>query len=119
MVGYLNKLEEKAVIELKKKLQESLGKDFKNIILYGSKARGDFNAESDIDLLVIVENLDLNKKHNINDIVVDIQLEYELPISVHTRDLNYYKEQKMNSVNFFIKNIDNEGIAVWTSKRKK
>lgn len=112
MIGYLNELEEKAVIELKKKLKESLGENLKDIILYGSKARGDFYDGSDIDLLVVVENLDLNKKHDINDIVVDIQLEYELPISVHTRDLNYYKQQKMNSINFFIKNIDNEGIAV-------
>ena len=38
------------------RLKESLGTQLKRIVIYGSKARGDAGPESDLDVLVIVEN---------------------------------------------------------------
>jgi len=74
MLGYLNSLEEKAIGELKKKLTDMLADKLYKIILYGSKARGDYDRESDIDLLVVVNNLDLPTSEIISSIVYDIEL---------------------------------------------
>ena len=38
------------------RLKESLGTQLKRIVVYGSKARGDAGPESDLDVLVIVQN---------------------------------------------------------------
>jgi predicted nucleotidyltransferase len=50
----LKENEREALLELKSKLLQR----FPNIeiILYGSKARGDFNKESDIDLLILIDS---------------------------------------------------------------
>lgn len=50
----LKENEREALLELKSKLFQR----FPNIeiILYGSKARGDFNKESDIDLLILIDS---------------------------------------------------------------
>ena len=44
--------ERKALFELKKRLKEKFGDKLKKIILYGSKARGDSEPYSDIDVLI-------------------------------------------------------------------
>ena len=49
----LNKKEKQALRELKEKLTEKFPDV--DIILFGAKARGDFDPESDIDLLILIE----------------------------------------------------------------
>jgi predicted nucleotidyltransferase len=39
----------------KKEIEEILGKNFQNLILFGSYARGEESTESDIDLLVVLK----------------------------------------------------------------
>lgn len=112
MLGYLNEVEEKAVNELKEKLMQALGSKLKHMILYGSKARGDYNEDSDIDLLVVVDDLDLETDDVISEIANDIELEYELIISAHTRSAKHYQEQLNNRINLFMDNVRKEGIAV-------
>ena len=112
MLGYLNQVEEEAILKLKDSLQDFLGNRLVIFILYGSKARGDFDNDSDIDILLIVDNLDLDTKDNIRDIIVDVRLDYLLPFSVHINSREYYNQQIHNSINLYIKNIQREGIAV-------
>jgi predicted nucleotidyltransferase len=112
MLGYLNTIEEKAIDELKKRLADILADKLYKIILYGSKARGDYDKESDIDLLVVVNNLDLATSEIISSIVYDIELEYEFVISVHDYSTQYYSDQLKNSMNLFINAVNKEGIAV-------
>ncbi len=54
--------EKELLISLKERLLMILGKDIRKIVLFGSKARGDFDENSDIDLAIIVANLDRVKK---------------------------------------------------------
>lgn len=49
--------EERILIELKETLRGSLGEQMRGLILYGSRARGNHNEESDIDIAVIVGGL--------------------------------------------------------------
>jgi hypothetical protein len=112
MLGSLSNIEEQAVQELKKNLSESLGYKLNEVILYGSKARGDYNEFSDIDVLVIVNNLDASTSDMINSIAYEIELKYELNISTHDYSREYFDKQIDNSINLFMKNIINEGIFV-------
>ncbi len=60
---YLSEKEKKAVLVLKK---EVLKLDKKaELIIYGSKVRGDFDEESDIDILIILSNPSQELKYKI------------------------------------------------------
>lgn len=43
---------------LKREFSLAFGKRFKGLILFGSEARGDATPDSDIDFLVLIENMD-------------------------------------------------------------
>lgn len=90
MLGHLNHIEEEVITKFKKLLSQRLGDNLKNILLYGSKARGDYNYDSDIDILVVADTVNPDVKDIIRDIVLDIQLEYGLPIAVLIRSLEYF-----------------------------
>jgi predicted nucleotidyltransferase len=112
MVGYLNQVEEEAITKLKTLLIQKLGSSLKSVLLYGSKARGDYSNDSDIDILVVADTVTPNTKDVIRDTVLDVQLEYSLPISVHIRSLDYFTTQQNNRLNLFIHNVEREGIRV-------
>ena len=112
MIGYLNDTEEKAVKELKEKLIQFFGDRLKKMILYGSKARGDFYKESDIDLLIIVNDLDADAFDIITETTYKIELKYDLEISVSPYSTAYYQEHINNRINLFMHNIKVEGVAV-------
>jgi len=73
--------ENKILIELKDSLKELLGDHIVKLILYGSKARGDYADESDIDIAIIVQGLTRELKNQILDMVADIEMEYLIPLS--------------------------------------
>jgi len=84
-LSYLEENEKLALYELKFKF-ESLLWYKPTIILYGSKARGDFDTDSDIDVAVVVENLTKDIKEQILDIVVEIEIKI-LNTAVYTYSL--------------------------------
>ena len=65
--------------EFKKRLEEVYKDNLKEVILFGSAARGEFTGESDIDVLVILDNItnyeeELNKVFNVQR---EIERRYE------------------------------------------
>ena len=70
-----------AVEEFKRRLLAELPGQVKDIILFGSKARGDAHPGSDIDLLVIVERRTPEVDDIISDLTADTHLEKRIDIS--------------------------------------
>ena len=70
-----------ALKELKVSLKELLGDRLVKFMLYGSRARGDYEAESDIDVAIIVKGLTRELKNQILDKVAEIEFEYLTPLS--------------------------------------
>ncbi|MEA1870520.1 MAG: nucleotidyltransferase domain-containing protein, partial [Euryarchaeota archaeon] len=59
------------------------GEKIKKVILYGSYARGEATKDSDIDVLVVVDDsLDSEVRRSLSDIIFDILLEKGELISV-------------------------------------
>lgn len=89
------------------------GPSIKNIVMYGSFARGDFDDESDIDFAAIVEGERqvLQKKlEKVWDKASDIGLEYDAvvsPVVIPYEEFITYKEKLP-----YYRNIDKEGIIV-------
>jgi len=68
--------------ELKEILHNLPGCEKARMLLYGSRARGDFHEHADIDVAIIVEGLTGPLKRRILDLVADKELQYLTPLSV-------------------------------------
>ncbi len=79
--------------------------------LYGSYARGDFDEESDIDVMIIADISPENRsaaRENIFRLVYDINLNYNVLVSVMIQDKSTYDRYK-GSYPFYI-NVEKEGV---------
>jgi predicted nucleotidyltransferase len=63
-------------------IRERFPEDVLSVTLFGSKARGDANAESDIDLLVLVDEESREIRSELWRIASDVSLEYNVVLSV-------------------------------------
>lgn len=66
------------------------------IVLFGSRARGDFNEESDRDVLILVDKaeIDFNFKRKIRTALFKIQLRFGEAISTIIRNRSFWNELK-------------------------
>ncbi len=60
---------------LAKRFHEALGDRLKRVIVYGSRARGDYEPGSDLDVLVVVSRLDAPLKRQIQEIRYQVMWE--------------------------------------------
>jgi predicted nucleotidyltransferase len=67
---------EKILIDLKKSLKEIAGDRLIKMVLYGSRARGDYSEDSDTDVAIVVRGLSREMKHHMLSRVADIEFEY-------------------------------------------
>lgn len=73
--------EEKAALdELKRVLQERCG--VTSVVVYGSKARGDDSPDSDIDVMVVLEDYTPQIEAALDEAVYEINLAHDCLISV-------------------------------------
>jgi predicted nucleotidyltransferase len=94
--------------EFKNEIEKLYGKKLKNIILYGSWARGDATEESDIDLLIVLEDTIIPGKEidRMIDIITEVNLKYGVLLSVYPVSQEDYS--KLNSP--LLINVRREGI---------
>lgn len=82
------------------------------LILYGSYARRDYTAESDIDLLILVdkENITRNDKIKITYPLYDVELETGIVISPKVYSKKFWQQE--HKVTPFYENVNREGIVL-------
>ena len=102
----------KALIRMSKDLKDVYGEYLVKIVLYGSYARGEQTAESDVDIAVILKDGNTEKMHEeMTDIVVDYELDQGVTLSVIQIESEQFRE--WNKTLPFYQNIDQEGIVIW------
>ncbi len=103
--------ENKMLMELKDSLKRLLGDRIVGLILFGSRARGDYDNESDIDIAIIVHGLSRALKNQILNTVADIELKYITPISAivfSDEEFNHLKKRERR----IAIDIEREGIPL-------
>ncbi len=102
----INEIIKKFKIEIKKLYNDKL----KDVILYGSYARGEATEDSDIDLAIVIDdNIQPGREiDKMIDIITDIGLEYDILISVYPFSEEEYRTVKAP----ILMNIRKEGILV-------
>jgi len=104
----------KELLKLLKNNAENLGKiipNIKKIILFGSFARLKPHANSDVDLLFIIDKRFPNDFEIIYEFLYDLSLNYEwAPLIL---DVNHFKKLQEEK-GFFIREILEEGIIIYS-----
>lgn len=84
-----------------------------SVILYGSCAREENTDESDIDVMILVneeESMLKQYEDKITDIMVDLSLEFEVVVSLYLESMGSYKEKV--KVLPFLMNVERDGIRI-------
>lgn len=106
----LEKSEEKAIHKLIQKLRSRSLKLF-GVILYGSRARGEGEVDSDIDLLLILGSEDWDTRNLVSQIASRVSLESNVLISPHVISLTRWREMERAPFTFF-RNVFREGVPI-------
>ena len=101
--------------EFVKNVNEVLGNRIKKIILYGSYARGDYNKNSDIDIMILTDLTDeeiIKYRDKISDIAYDIEEANDFniwlsPLVKNIDRFNYWLE----ALPFYM-NVQKEGVIL-------
>lgn len=94
----INPIIEPIVREFKAALQVLYGERLQEVILYGSYARGDYDEESDIDLMVVLTDEEVNTYREIrqmSELETTFLLKYGLVISLLPTSVNRLNQSVM------------------------
>jgi len=110
--GHLTSNERSAIEQALQKVTAKFPAEVRFIALFGSKARGDFRPESDIDLLIIREGDDWQTRHTIRAPVYDAAIEHGIFISVWAIGWERFQSLPFRRPGLFA-NLCREAIELW------
>lgn len=116
-INNINLKEKQALKEYKDLLLKNLPNQIAQMILFGSKARGDSHKDSDIDVLVVTNWGQTDRKgwRKIVGGATDILLKFDdVLISPKIKT----KQEFQHSCSPLVQNIKKEGIRLWSPKQK-
>lgn len=82
-----------------------------SVILFGSKARGDYDAESDVDLLLVLPDVSLSLRDHVRDIAADVSLDYSTYLSTRVWSKAYFEEQTRIKTSLF-QEVKKDGVEL-------
>lgn len=95
-------------------LKNKFGSKIEGVILFGSKAKGDWHEDSDIDLLVLTRDQNKSLENKISDLAYDIELENNFPALL---SILVWSRKRFKSFNkpetSFVYNLKKEGLKLW------
>ena len=97
-------------------LREMYASHVRRIILYGSYARGDFSADSDIDIMILVDISDIEIKEYFDrlvEITYDFNMEHDLDIKPIAKNEAQFK--KWETEYPFYANVSREGVVLYAA----
>lgn len=109
--AHLSPAEADAIAELVDAAWRLLGRDLYELLLYGSRARGEGNEDSDIDLALIVSTEGRARRNEVYDAAFDIGLRHGVllaPTLIESERLDELRRRER----LFASELDRDGIPL-------
>lgn len=109
----MNEKERQIIFELKNRLTDDLSKHLKKLVLFGSRARGEETDDSDMDILAIVDEKNLEIEKRLEEIAYQVMWDNDFKPIISLKVLA--ESHFLNALNkgySFYRHIDKEGITV-------
>ena len=92
------------------------GSHLRQIILYGSYARGDYNSDSDVDVMILLDLSDIDIKgyrHQLSDMTFDFNMDHDLDIKPIAKSEEHYQKWVDNYP--FYANVNRDGVTLYAA----
>lgn len=107
-----NRFREQPIIEeFKRRIEHRFPGELVRLVVFGSQARGEGAADSDIDVLAVVHSQDWRLGDEIRDIGYELEIAHGLVLSIQVIGQRHYEELKARG-STFLTNVEREGLAV-------
>jgi len=103
--------ESAAINEYANRLAQALGREWVGLWLFGSKARGDFEPDSDIDILLVLRAIRPETRWQVWGLASDISLEYDILLNVHMIDAARWDDERRYRGTLW-REIDRDGVPL-------
>lgn len=107
----LTPVEREALRRFKTALEALLGDDLVSLRLFGSRARGEGTAESDLDVLVLVRAKDPASCRRIVEAALDVDLAHDVNLAPTILTVAEYELNRQYHTPFY-RNVEAEGRAL-------
>jgi predicted nucleotidyltransferase len=107
----LDQNDRQAIQILTERLAQTLSDQILSTTLFGSKARGDAGADSDIDILVIIRSEDWQTVRKIRQIGARVSLEQDVLFNMHIVDRAQWAEMERAQSTYW-RNVQRDGIKL-------
>jgi len=104
-----------AIKALRKELVSTLSDNVSKVVFFGSRRRGIFGPDSDIDLLIVLRQKTkelVDRVFEISNMIEEDVLHYEIPLTIHIITEDEYHRFK-ESKSPFILSIEREGMVIY------
>jgi predicted nucleotidyltransferase len=115
---HLTGQERAALSEFVARLREKYADEVVLVMLFGSKVRGDFDEESDLDVLVVVESDGWRFHQDVSFVGSRVSLDYDVNVSPKAVSQTLYRELCDWRTPFY-ENLRAEGVELWRSKESE
>lgn len=110
----LSQTEREAINAFVHELADRFNERILSVRLFGSRARGDAQSDSDVDIAVIVDEDDSELRKSIRHLATDVLLEQGLYISTRVWSLDHWNKLKNIRTGLF-RSLEREGIELHSS----
>jgi predicted nucleotidyltransferase len=118
---HLAENEKEALVNLLARLRQQFEGDLLRVVLFGSKARGDYDEESDLDLLIVLR---MNRssfkaiREQIINTIWEVEMNCDVVISLILKSEEAFARMQADGLLLY-RNIAEQGIPLWTNLSNK
>lgn len=92
-------------------LQERFGEQLLDVVLFGSKARGDATSQSDVDVLIVLDHPSARDYSDALGLSFDVWMESDVLLSLRVKSRQTWDESAaMQSM--FYRNVQQDGVSL-------
>jgi len=108
---HLQTNEQAALEEMVARLLQQPNIRLAEVWLFGSKARGDFEPDSDLDLLLVLDNADWTIRDQVHLLAARVSLEYDVLINTHILSRDRWSEMAHHRLTLW-RHVQRDGISL-------